>query len=84
MDAVCFFLKNKFNSITETGAHDTVTNNRITKRKRYHCDAFENVFKKYLEEKPLKMYRITFYTFKTFWILRQKLHDEIRVYVKFM
>ena len=70
------FLEKDENSALASGVKDTITKNKITKRKRFLLDSIDNLYCKYKKEEAIKLSRSTFFRYKPFWVVNRKVTDR--------
>ncbi|KAJ8668911.1 hypothetical protein QAD02_000170 [Eretmocerus hayati] len=75
--AVRIFLERDENSALAPGVKDTITKNKVTKRKRYLQGTLDELYDKYnSQNSAVKMSRSTFYRAKPFWIVHRRMSDR--------
>ncbi|KAK0156949.1 hypothetical protein PV327_011508, partial [Microctonus hyperodae] len=55
---------------------DTITKNKVVKRKRFLLDTMDNLYTKYNKDESFKISRSTFMNLKPFWILKKTMTDR--------
>lgn len=70
------FLEKVENSIMAPGVKDTITKNKVAKRKRFLLDTMDNLYKKFKKQESIKISRGSFYNSKPFWIVNHEVTDR--------
>lgn len=70
------FLEKDEHSAISPRSKDTVTKNKIIKRKRFLLDSMDNLYKKFMKEETFNMSRSTFMKLRPFWIVRKKMTNR--------